>query len=319
MKIAVMDGHGVNPGDMSWKPFEEIGQITVYPRTAPEEVVAHVGDADIVLTNKTVFNADVISQLPNVKYIGVLATGYNVVDTEAAHRRGIVVTNIPAYSTDSVAQMTFAHILNITNRVGYYAAKNSDGEWSRCPDFCYWDTPLTDLSGKTIGIVGLGHIGSKVARLAQDFGMDVFAYTSKNAADLPAGINKTTLDGLLGISDIITLHCPLTPSTRELINKESIKKMRRGAILINTGRGPLVNEADVAEALQKGQLGAYGADVMCSEPPAADNPLFAQPNAYITPHIGWATVEARERLMAIAVNNLKAFVSGNPVNVVGKV
>lgn len=314
-----MDGHGVNPGDMSWKPFEEIGQITVYPRTAPEEVVAHVGDADIVLTNKTVFNADVISQLPNVKYIGVLATGYNVVDTEAAHRRGIVVTNIPAYSTDSVAQMTFAHILNITNRVGYYAAKNSDGEWSRCPDFCYWDTPLTDLSGKTIGIVGLGHIGSKVARLAQDFGMDVFSYTSKNAADLPAGINKTTLDGLLGISDIITLHCPLTPSTRELINKESIKKMRRGAILINTGRGPLVNEADVAEALQKGQLGAYGADVMCSEPPAADNPLFAQPNAYITPHIAWATVEARERLMAIAVNNLKAFVSGNPVNVVGKV
>lgn len=319
MKIAVMDGHGVNPGDMSWKPFEEIGQITVYPRTAPEEVVAHVGDADIVLTNKTVFNADVISQLPNVKYIGVLATGYNVVDTEAAHRRGIVVTNIPAYSTDSVAQMTFAHILNITNRVGYYAAKNSDGEWSRCPDFCYWDTPLTDLSGKTIGIVGLGHIGSKVARLAQDFGMDVFACTSKNAADLPAGINKTTLDGLLGISDIITLHCPLTPSTRELINKESIKKMRRGAILINTGRGPLVNEADVAEALQEGQLGAYGADVMCSEPPAADNPLFAQPNAYITPHIAWATVEARERLMAIAVNNLKAFVSGNPVNVVGKV
>lgn len=319
MKIAVMDGHGVNPGDMSWKPFEEIGQITVYPRTAPEEVVAHVGDADIVLTNKTVFNADVISQLPNVKYIGVLATGYNVVDTEAAHRRGIVVTNIPAYSTDSVAQMTFAHILNITNRVGYYAAKNSDGEWSRCPDFCYWDTPLTDLSGKTIGIVGLGHIGSKVARLAQNFGMDVFAYTSKNAADLPAGINKTTLGGLLGISDIITLHCPLTPSTRELINKESIKKMRRGAILINTGRGPLVNEADVAEALQEGKLGAYGADVMCSEPPAADNPLFAQPNAYITPHIAWATVEARERLMAIAVNNLKAFVSGNPVNVVGKV
>ena len=319
MKIAVMDGHGVNPGDMSWKPFEEIGQITVYPRTAPEEVVAHVGDADIVLTNKTVFNADVISQLTNVKYIGVLATGYNVVDTEAAHRRGIVVTNIPAYSTDSVAQMTFAHILNITNRVGYYAAKNSDGEWSRCPDFCYWDTPLTDLSGKTIGIVGLGHIGSKVARLAQNFGMDVFAYTSKNAADLPAGINKTTLDGLLGISDIITLHCPLTPSTRELINKESIKKMRRGAILINTGRGPLVNEADVAEALQEGRLGAYGADVMCSEPPAADNPLFAQPNAYITPHIAWATVEARERLMAIAVNNLKAFVSGNPVNVVGKV
>ncbi len=317
MKIAVMDGHGVNPGDMSWAPFEELGQLTVFPRTVPEEVIAHVGDADIVLTNKTVFSAEVIDRLPKVRYIGVLATGYNVVDTEAARQRGIVVTNIPAYSTDSVAQMTFAHILNITNRVGYYAAKNSTGAWSRCPDFCYWDTPLTDLSGKAIGIVGLGNIGSRVARLAHDFGMDVFAFTSKNAADLPEGITKTTFEGLLGASDIITLHCPLTPTTRELINKDSIRKMRRGAILINTGRGPLVKEADVAEALQSGQLGAYGADVMCSEPPSADNPLFAQPNAYITPHIAWATVEARERLMRIAVDNLKAFVSGNPINVVG--
>ena len=313
-----MDGHGVNPGDMSWKPFEEIGQITVYPRTAPEEVVEHVGDAEIVLTNKTAFSADIISKLPNVKYIGVLATGYNVVDTEAAHRHGIVVTNIPAYSTDSVAQMTFAHILNITNQVGYYAAKNREGAWSRCPDFCYWDSPLADLSGKTIGIVGLGNIGSKVAHLALDFGMDVFAFTSKNAADLPTGIQKTTFDGLLGVSDIISLHCPLTPSTHELINRESLSKMRRGAILINTGRGPLVNEADVAEALRDGQLGAYGADVMCSEPPAADNPLFAQPNAYITPHIAWATVEARKRLMSIAVDNLKAFVVGKPINVAGK-
>lgn len=312
-----MDGHGVNPGDMSWAPFEEFGQLTVFPRTAPEEVIAHVGDADIVLTNKTVFSAEVIARLPKVRYIGVLATGYNVVDTEAARRHGIVVTNIPAYSTDSVAQMTFAHILNITNRVGYYAAKNAMGEWSRCPDFCYWDTPLTLLSGKTLGIVGLGNIGSRVARLAHDFGMDVFALTSKNAADLPEGITKTTFEGLLGASDIITLHCPLTPTTRELINKDSIKKMRRGAILINTGRGPLVNEGDVAEALQSGQLGAYGADVMCSEPPSADNPLFAQPNAYITPHIAWATVEARERLMRIAVDNLKAFVSGKPINVVG--
>lgn len=319
MKIAVMDGHGVNPGDMSWKPFEEIGQITVYPRTSPEEVLQHVGDADVVLTNKTVFSADIISKLPNVKYIGVLATGYNVVDTKAACERGIVVTNIPAYSTDSVAQMTFAHILNITNRVDHYAESNRNGAWSRCPDFCYWDTPLTDIAGKTIGIVGLGHIGSKVARLALDFGMDVFAYTSKNAADLPAGIQKTTFDGLLGASDVVTLHCPLTPSTREMINKESIAKMRRGAILINTGRGPLVNENDVAEALKEGRLGAYGADVMCSEPPAADNPLFVQPNAYITPHIAWATAEARERLMSIALENLKAFVAGQPVNVVNNI
>lgn len=319
MKIVVMDGHGVNPGDMSWKPFEEIGQLTVYPRTAPEEVVQHVGDADIVLTNKTVFSAEVIAQLPSVKYIGVLATGYNVVDIKAAREHGIVVTNIPAYSTDSVAQMTFAHILNITNRVDHYATANRSGAWSRCPDFCYWDTPLTDIAGKTIGIVGLGHIGSKVARLALDFGMDVFAFTSKNAADLPTGIQKTTFEGLLGASDIVTLHCPLTPATREMINKESLAKMRHGAILINTGRGPLVNEDDVAEALRDGTLGAYGADVMCCEPPAADNPLFAQPNAYITPHIAWATVEARERLMAIAVGNLKAFVAGQTVNVVSNI
>ena len=319
MKIVILDGYAANPGDLDYHLLEKLGEVVVYPRTSDAEKVERAKDADIILLNKVQIDAETLAQLPKLKYIGIQATGFNVVDIEAAKKQGIIVTNIPAYSTDSVAQMTFAHILNITNRVGYYAAKNSDGEWSRCPDFCYWDTPLTDLSGKTIGIVGLGHIGSKVARLAQDFGMDVFAYTSKNAADLPAGINKTTLDGLLGISDIITLHCPLTPSTRELINKESIKKMRRGAILINTGRGPLVNEADVAEALQEGRLGAYGADVMCSEPPAADNPLFAQPNAYITPHIAWATVEARERLMAIAVNNLKAFVSGNPVNVVGKV
>ena len=311
-----MDGNGVNPGDISWEKIEQFGQLTVYPRTTPEEVLDHVGDAEIVLTNKTVFDAEIISHLTNTKYIGVLATGYNVVDLKAAREHGIVVTNIPAYSTDSVAQMTFAHILNVTNRVDHYARASREGEWSRCPDFCYWDQPLMELSGKTIGIVGLGHIGMKVARIAHDFGMDVFALTSKDATSLPEGIQKTTLEGILGASDIISLHCPLTNSTREIINAESLAKMRKGTILVNTGRGPLVNEADVAAALHTGQLAAYCADVMCSEPPSFDNPLFQEPNAFITPHVAWATVEARLRLMDIAEGNIKAFLSGNPVNVV---
>lgn len=316
MKIVVLDGHGVNPGDMSWKPIEQFGQLTVYPRTRQEDVLAHVGDAEIVLTNKTCFDADTIAAMKHTRYIGVLATGYNVVDIEAATRQGIVVTNIPAYSTDSVAQMVFAHILNVTNRVAMYADETRNGEWSRCPDFCYWHTPLTELAGKTLGIVGLGHIGMKVARIALDFGMDVFAYTSKPATSLPEGIQKTTMEGLYGASDVLTLHCPLTPSTRELINAESLKAMRNGAILVNTGRGPLVNEHDVAQALHSGHLAAYCADVMCSEPPAADNPLFAEPNAFITPHVAWATFEARQRLMHIAEQNIRAFIKGTPINVV---
>ena len=204
----------------------------------------------------------------------------------------------------------------MTNRIAHYARLNREGKWSRSADFCYWDTPLPELSGKTLGIVGLGNIGCKVARIALDFGMDVFAYTSKNAADLQEGIQKTTLDGLFAISDVLTLHCPLTPDTRELINKASLKKMKRGALLVNTGRGPLVNEADVAEALKSGKLGGYGADVMCSEPPSADNPLFKQPNAFITPHIAWATKEARARLLTTCIENIKAFIDGHPQNVV---
>lgn len=319
MKIVVMDGNGVNPGDMSWKQIEQFGSLTVYPRTAPEEVLSHVGDAEIVLTNKTVFNADTIAKLTNTRYIGVLATGYNVVDLEAATRRGIVVTNIPAYSTDSVAQMTFAHILNVTNRVDHYARATRDGVWSRCPDFCYWDSPLVELAGKTMGIVGLGHIGMRVAHLAKDFGMEVYAYTSKAASELPDGIQKATMDGLFCVSDIISLHCPLTDATHGLVNKESIAKMREGAIVVNTGRGPLVNEQDVAEALHTGKLGAYCADVMCSEPPAANNPLFKEPNAFITPHVAWATREARERLMNIAEKNISSFLSGTPINVVNAI
>lgn len=316
MKIVVLDGQGVNPGDISWNRIEELGKLTVYPRTAPEEVLKHVGDAEIVLTNKTVFDANIIAQLKNTKYIGVLATGYNVVDTKAARERGIVVTNIPAYSTDSVAQMVFAHLLNVSNHVDHYAEETRNGVWSRCPDFCYWNTPLFELAGKTIGIVGLGHIGMKVAQIAQAFGMNVLAYTSKSPAQLPEWIRKTTLDGLFGASDVVSLHCPLTDTTRELMNSASIEKMRDGAILINTGRGPLVNEADVADALTSGKLGAYCADVLSSEPPSASNPLIGAPNAFITPHVAWATIEARLRLMDIAVNNIKSFLAGSPTNVV---
>ena len=243
MKIVVLDGQGVNPGDISWNRIEELGELTVYPRTAPEEVLQHVGDAEIALTNKTVFDANIIAQLKNTKYIGVLATGYNVVDTKAARERGIVVTNIPAYSTDSVAQMVFAHLLNVSNHVEHYAEETRNGVWSRCPDFCYWNTPLFELAGNTLGIVGLGHIGMKVAQIAQAFGMNVLAYTSKTPDQLPEGIRKTTLDGLFGASDVVSLHCPLTDTTRELMNNTSIEKMRDGAILINTGRGPLVLRA----------------------------------------------------------------------------
>lgn len=316
MKIVVLDSYGMNPGDLSWDALKELGEVTIYDRTSEDEVYQRCSDADIVLTNKVVFDADTIWKLPNLKYIGVLATGYNIVDTVAACDNDIVVTNVPAYSTDSVAQLTFAHILSIANRVEHYAIENRNGRWSNNPDFVYWDTPLIELAGKTIGIVGLGNIGMKVAQLARCFGMEVFALTSKASSLLPEGIQKTTFEGLLAVSDILTLHCPLNRSTREIINAESIAKMKPGALLINTGRGPLVNESDVADALRSGQLGGYGADVMCQEPPAEDNPLFSAPNAYITPHIAWATFEARQRLMDIAVGNVKAFIEGKPVNVV---
>ena len=316
MKIVELDGYAANPGDLSWEPLQELGELTVYDRTPASLVVERAKDADIILINKVLITEEVLSQLPRLKYIGVLATGYNVVDVKAATKRGIVVTNIPAYSTESVAQMTFAHILNITNRIGHYARQSREGRWSSNPDFCYWDTQLWELSGKTIGIVGLGNIGMRVATIARDFGMDVFAFTSKNSADLPEGIQKTTLDGLFAVSDIVSLHCPLTADTRHLINRESLEKMKEGSILINTGRGPLVDEEAVAEALASGHLGGYGADVMIDEPPSPNNPLLAQRNAFITPHIAWATREARQRLMDICVRNVKAFIEGKRLNAV---
>ena len=317
MKIVVLDGYAANPGDVSWEAMQSLGELTVYDRTAPDEVLERAAEADAVLTNKVVITAAMMAQLPALKYIGVLATGYNVVDVKAAREQGIIVTNIPAYSTDSVAQLTFAHILNITHRVGHYASQNRQGRWSSNPDFVYWDTPLIELSGKTMGIVGLGSIGMKVASIARQFGMDVFALTSKNSSDLPQGLQKTTLDGLLAISDVLSLHCPLTDDTYHLIDAKALSKMKPGAILINTGRGPLVDEEAVAKALDSGQLMAYGADVMSVEPPQPSNPLLRCPNAYLTPHIAWATFEARQRLMQIAVDNLQCFIDGQPQNVVG--
>jgi glycerate dehydrogenase len=269
--------------------MQALGQLVVFDRTAPDQVLERSADADALLTNKVVLSAETLAKLPKLKYIGVLATGYNVVDAVAARRQGIVVTNIPAYSTDSVAQLTFAHILNITNSVAHYADQNRQGRWSASPDFVYWDTPLIELSGKTLGIVGLGNIGMKVATIARTFGMDVFAYTSKNSTDLPIGIQKTTLDGLLAVSDVLSLHCPLNEQTHHLINAQTLKKMKRGAILINTGRGPLVDDNAVAEALNNDQLAAFGADVLTTEPAPADNPLLTAKNCIITPHIAWAS------------------------------
>lgn len=316
MKIVILDGFTANPGDLSWKGLEELGMLTVYDRTRPEETVARAAEADIVLTNKVIINREMMAQLPQLKYIGVLATGYNVVDIEAAHERGIIVTNVPAYSTESVAQMVFAHLLTVTNRTEHYALQNRQGRWSKNPDFCYWDFPHLELAGKTFGIVGLGNIGRRVAEIALAFGMQVKALTSKSADTLPAGIEKADLEVLLATSDVISLHCPLTDTTRHLINRDTLSKMRPSAILINTGRGPLVDDQAVASALAKGQLAAFCADVLTEEPPKADNPLLNQPNAFITPHIAWATEEARSRLLQVAISNIQAFLNAQPKNVV---
>ena len=316
MKIVILDGFTANPGDLSWKGLEELGMLTVYDRTRPEETVARAAEADIVLTNKVIINREMMAQLPQLKYIGVLATGYNVVDIEAAHERGIIVTNVPAYSTESVAQMVFAHLLTVTNRTEHYALQNRQGRWSKNPDFCYWDFPHLELAGKTFGIVGLGNIGRRVAEIALAFGMQVKALTSKSADTLPAGIEKADLEVLLATSDVISLHCPLTDTTRHLINRDTLSKMRPSAILINTGRGPLVDDQAVASALAKGQLAAFCADVLTEEPPKADNPLLNQPNAFITPHIAWATEEARSRLLQVAISNVQAFLNAKPQNIV---
>ena len=317
MKTVILDGYTADPSSLSWKPLEEIGTLTVYERTKPEETIERAKDAEIVLTNKVLIKRQEISQLPKLKYIGVLATGYNVVDLEAAHERGIIVTNVPAYSTESVAQMVFSHLLTVTNRTEHYAIQNREGKWTSSPDFSYWDTQLTELAGKTFGIVGLGNIGQRVAAIDNAFGMSVVAYTSKKTEELPPYIGKRSMNQLLAESDVLSLHCPLTPDTKQLINRQTLQQMKPSAILINTGRGPLINDQDVADALNANRLRAFCADVLTDEPPKADNPLLKCENAYITPHIAWASCEARVRLVDVAINNVRAFIQGKPQNVVG--
>lgn len=318
MKIVVLDGYGLNPGDLSWKEMEALGEFMVYDRTSPSELLERSAEAEVLITNKTIISADDMSSLPKLKYIGVLATGYNVVDIDAAKAKGIVVTNIPAYSTSSVAQTVFAHILNITQRVGYYAEENARGRWSNNADFCYWDTKLIELDGKKLGIVGFGNIGQATARIAQAFGMEVYVFTSKEQFALPQGMKKVTLDELFSECDIVSLHCPLTPDTKEMVNADRLKMMKSNAILINTGRGPLVNEQDLANALNEGVIAGAGLDVLSVEPSLPDNPLLKAKNCFITPHIAWATLEARTRLMNIAVNNLKSYQEGHIINNVAK-
>lgn len=313
MKICILDGYSLNPGDLDWSPVERLGDVTLFDRTPADKIVERAADADIVLTNKVPFSADTLRQLPRLRFICVLATGYNIIDTEAAARQGVVVANIPAYSTMSVAQMAFAHILNITNHVVSYAREVADGKWTNCPDFCFWDSALTELAGKTMGIVGLGNTGMATARIAVAMGMKVVAMTSKSADTLPEGITPAPLDDVLASADVVSLHCPLTPSTRHLINAASIAKMKPSAILINTGRGPLVDEQAVADALNGGRLAAFGADVLSQEPPRGDNPLLSARNCFLTPHIAWATLEARTRLMSTATENVRQFIAGEPV------
>ena len=323
LKVVILDGFTSTQDDLSWSQLASTADVslTVYDRTAADAVVARCIDAEAVLTNKVRLSADIIAALPRLRYIGVLATGYNVVDCDAAHARGILVTNVPAYSTASVAQLVFAHLLNVTNSVAHYAAANrgegcprSMSQWAQSPDFTWSDTPLTELAGKTFGVYGLGAIGSAVARIAVAFGMNVLAVTSRDPKTLPAGIKKAEWKTLLREVDVLSLHCPLTSTTSGMINVETLSCMKPSAILINTGRGPLVDEQSVASALHEGRLAAYCADVLSIEPPSAEHPLLSAPRCYLTPHIAWATHEARQRLIAIATQNLQAFIEGKPIN-----
>lgn len=314
MKIVVLDGYAANPGDLSWEGLKALGECTIYDRTTPDEVLERAAGAEVILTNKVVLNAGHMAALPELKYIGVLATGYNIIDIAAAKERGIIVTNIPAYSTASVAQMVFAHILNIAQQVQHHSEEVHKGRWTNNADFCFWDTPLLELREKKIGLVGLGNTGYTTARIAIGFGMQVFALTSKSHFQLPPEIKKMELDELFCECDIISLHCPLTDDTYELVNERRLSLMKPSAILINTGRGPLVNEQDLANALNNGTIYAAGVDVLSTEPPRADNPLLSAKNCYITPHIAWATTAARERLMGIMLSNIKAYMGGNPEN-----
>ena len=316
MKIVVLDGHTLNPGDLSWDALAHFGECEVYERTPPDEVLQRARGADIALTNKVILGRYEIENLPDLRYVGVCATGYNVVDVQAARERQIPVTNVPDYATQSVAQMVFALLLELTNHVGHHDRTVREGRWGACPDFCYWDYPLIELEGMTMGIVGLGRIGQAVAHLAAAFGMKVLGYDVDPAKSALPGIECVDLDALFARSDVVSLHCLLTPETEELVDAGRLSHMKESALLINTSRGGLVNERDLADALSSGGIGGAAVDVLSSEPPSADNVLLRAKNCYVTPHIAWASRSARMRLMATVVDNVRAFLDGRSRNVV---
>lgn len=316
MNIVVLDGFTVNPGDLSWETLESLGPCTRYDRTGPDAVGARAGNAEIVLTNKTILDAATLRSLTTLRYIGVLATGYNVVDLGTAEKLGVVVTNVPAYGTASVAQMTFALLLELTQQVGRHAQSVRDGKWSRNPDFCYWETPLVELAGLSFGIVGYGTIGRAVARIALAFGMRVLIATRTQPESLPEGIERVDHETLFRRSDVVSLHCPLTEATRHVVNERTLGLMKPTAYLLNTGRGPLVDETALHAALTSGQLAGAGLDVLSVEPPSNGNPLINAPHCLVTPHIAWATRASRQRCLNVAIENVRCFLEGTPRNVV---
>lgn len=319
MKIVVLDGYTLNPGDLNWDGLKKLGDLTVHDRSPADTVVERAKNAEIIFSNKTPLGEDILNQLPHLKFIGVLATGYNVINTEVAKAKGIVVANVPGYGTASVAQMTFALLLELCHHVQHHSNTVMDGKWVRSADWCYWDYPLVELSGKTMGIIGFGHIGQQVGNIATAFGMNLIGH-SRTQTDQSARSNFrwAEVPELLAASDVVSIHCPLFPETKGLINKDSLRLMKPSAYLLNTSRGPLMVDQDLADALNEGVIAGAGIDVLSAEPPPKDNPLFGAKNCIITPHIAWATKEARSRLMDITVNNLTAFLEGRPVNVVNK-
>ena len=313
MKIVILDGHAINPGDLSWDCFRAFGEVSYYDRTETEkDTIARIGDAQIIILNKTAITESVLAACPNIQLICILATGYNVVDIQAAARRGVPVCNVPGYGTDAVAQFTFALLLELCHHIGHHSQVVHEGKWSRCPDFCFWDTPQMELAGKTIGIIGYGSIGRAVGNIARAFGMKVIAYNRTNRG----GEEYVTLEELLRQSDVVSLHCPLFPETKGIINADTIAQMKDGAILLNTARGPLIDEAAVADALHSGKLRGMAADVAAQEPIPEDSPLLGAPNCILTPHIAWAPLEARQRVFDRAVENIQAFLDGHPIHVV---
>jgi len=316
MHIVVLDGFTLNPGDLSWDALSASGSCMIHDRTPPEEVVPRARDAGALLTNKTPLTRDILAALPRLRYVGVLATGYNIVDVDAARERGIPVTNVPAYSTMSVAQVVFAHIFNLTHRMGHHTSAVREGTWTACKDFSFADAPLVEVNGLTMGIIGLGRIGTAVACAAAAFGMTVLAHDPSHSGDVPPGVRMVTLDEAFVLSDVLTLHCPLTSSTRGMVNRERLAMMKPTSYLINTSRGPLVDEEALAETLEAGAIAGAGLDVLSREPPPVDNPLLRARNCYITPHIAWASTAARKRLMAEVAENLAAFIRGERRNVV---